>query len=364
MTTITAENLVKRYECGTIAVSDISFEIATNEFLVIVGPSGCGKSTLLRMIAGLEEITDGILKFDGKTMNNVSAKDRDVGMVFQNYALYPHLNVAENIAFPLKMRKEMPSSKINDRVKEVAEMLELTNYLNRKPKELSGGQRQRVALGRAIARKPRVFLFDEPLSNLDAKLRAQMRIEITRLQRTVGSTGIYVTHDQTEAMTIGDRIAVMRDGKMQQIGTPKEIYDNPTNEFVAGFIGSPSMNFIRGVIEMQSDILFVREEHGAKYALDALNCSFQKPPELGKPVTIGVRPENIILSNSDAAISVEIVAKEFLGHETLLYFRTHPKSATLCSRMMQGERQIHSDQKNISIELQSALIFDAHGNRL
>lgn len=245
MASIRLENIIKSYGNNEPVLHDISMNITDGEFLVIVGPSGCGKSTLLRMIAGLEEITSGSLFFNDAVMNSVAPKDRDVGMVFQNYALYPHLTVAENIGFPLRLRKTSPHE-ISKRVNEVASLLQLESYLQRKPKELSGGQRQRVALGRAIARYPQCFLFDEPLSNLDAQLRTQMRTEILSLQKKVGVTGVYVTHDQTEAMTMGDRIAILHKGKLQQIGTPKEVYQRPSNIFVAQFIGTPIINVVEG----------------------------------------------------------------------------------------------------------------------
>ena len=245
MAAISMRNIVKQYGDGFLAVNDISLEVADGEFVILVGPSGCGKSTLLRMIVGLEDITSGDMLIDGNRVNDKAPRDRNLAMVFQNYALYPHLNVFENIAFPLRL-KGTPDSEIKTRVQEAAEMLELTEHLDRKPANLSGGQRQRVAMGRAIIRKADAFLFDEPLSNLDAKLRGQMRTEIARMQHQLGTTTVYVTHDQTEAMTLGDRIAVLRKGLLQQVGSPYELYNTPANLFVAGFIGSPPMNFIPG----------------------------------------------------------------------------------------------------------------------
>src|SRR6201996_8163375 len=243
MSTISLEHVTKRYPDGTEAVKDLNLNIADGEFIVFVGPSGCGKSTALNMIAGLEDISDGELRMNQKVVNQLSPKDRDIAMVFQTYALYPHMTVRENMAFPLKIA-HMPHDEIDRRVKEAGDLLELTEHLDRKPANLSGGQRQRVAMGRAIVRDPQAFLMDEPLSNLDAKLRVQMRTTISRLQSDLGTTMIYVTHDQTEAMTLGDRVAVMRAGVLQQVGSPEELYQRPKNLFVAGFIGSPAMNFM------------------------------------------------------------------------------------------------------------------------
>ncbi|MBS1562084.1 MAG: ATP-binding cassette domain-containing protein [Bacteroidetes bacterium] len=284
MTSITFDNVSKSYDKVT-PLRSVSFTIEPGEFFVLVGPSGSGKSTLLRMIAGLESVTDGSLLFDGERMNDVEARKRDVGMVFQNYALYPHLSVAQNLGFPLSVRK-VAKAEIETRVGEVARMLDITSLLERKPKQLSGGQRQRVALGRAIIRKPRVFLFDEPLSNLDAQLRTHMRAEIRALQRRLGVTSVYVTHDQVEAMTMSDRMAILNEGTLQQVGTPREIYDNPATPFVASFTGSPSMNLM---------------------------------PYSGK--TLGIRPENISLENTDTSIPLEvsIQAIEFIGHEWLIH---------------------------------------------
>ncbi|MFZ9870112.1 MAG: ABC transporter ATP-binding protein [Candidatus Kapaibacteriota bacterium] len=282
MTTITFDHVTKQYD-AVVPLRDVSFTIQPGEFFVLVGPSGCGKSTLLRMIAGLETVTSGEVRFDGELMNHVAPRDRDVGMVFQNYALYPHLTVAENLAFPLKIRKE-PADAIRQRVREVAEILDITPLLERRPRQLSGGQRQRVAVGRAIIRKPRVFLFDEPLSNLDAQLRTHMRTELKALQRQLGVTTVYVTHDQVEAMTMSDRMAVLNNGSLQQVGTPAEIYQHPATPFVATFTGSPSMNMI---------------------------------PMEGK--VLGVRPECIADHGEGIALQVEIQAIEFIGHEWLVH---------------------------------------------
>ena len=251
MAEIVLNGFTKRFPDGFEAVKDMNLEIEDGEFVILVGPSGCGKSTALRMIAGLEDITEGELRIGEKVVNELAPKDRDIAMVFQNYALYPHMTVRENMEFPLKLA-EVPDEEINEKVEDAARILDLTDHLDRKPANLSGGQRQRVAMGRAIVRDPRAFLMDEPLSNLDAKLRVQMRTEVSRIQSRLGTTTVYVTHDQTEAMTLGDRVAVMRSGVLQQVGAPGELYDNPANLFVAGFIGSPAMNFMPGELEGDS----------------------------------------------------------------------------------------------------------------
>lgn len=296
MTRITFDHVTKSYD-SVQPLKDVSFIIEPGEFFVLVGPSGCGKSTLLRMIAGLESITQGTLSFDNVPMNTVEPRERDVGMVFQNYALYPHLTVFENLAFPLSIRRE-PRATIAERVHYVAEVLNLTSLLDRRPKQLSGGQRQRVAVGRAIIRKPRVFLFDEPLSNLDAQLRAHMRTEIRALQRKLGVTTVYVTHDQVEAMTMSDRMAILNEGILQQVGSPAEIYDNPATPFVASFTGSPAMN----LIPMENRIL-------------------------------GIRPERLRLENDGAshALPVRTTALEFIGHEWLAHGMTHSAPVILRS---------------------------------
>ncbi len=289
---VTLSRVYKRYQGNVVAVTDFNLEIADKEFVVLVGPSGCGKSTTLRMIAGLEEISEGDLMISGRRMNDVAPKDRDIAMVFQNYALYPHMTVYQNMAFGLKLR-HFPKAEIDKRVREAAQILDISHLLTRKPKALSGGQRQRVALGRAIVREPQAFLMDEPLSNLDAKLRVQMRTEISKLHQRLQTTFIYVTHDQTEAMTMGDRIVVMKDGFIQQVATPQEIYNHPRNLFVAGFIGSPSMNFVTGRIE----------ESGGTIKFEAPGMSLTIPEGryelirsenlIGKEVVLGIRPEHI-----------------------------------------------------------------------
>lgn len=325
MAQVTLKNISKVYDGGNIAVKNVNVEIKDKEFVVLVGPSGCGKSTTLRMIAGLEEITEGELFIDGKKVNDVSPKDRDIAMVFQNYALYPHMTVFENMAFGLKLRK-FPKDEIKARVTEAAKILGLEDYLNRKPKALSGGQRQRVAVGRAIVRKPKVFLFDEPLSNLDAKLRVQMRTEISKLHHSLGATMIYVTHDQTEAMTMGDKIVVMKDGVVNQIDSPLNLYNFPKNKFVAGFIGSPSMNFIDGIVSNDNGLLFKSTGGGLTIKLPA-DYDKKLGSFVNKKIWLGIRPEDIYdaattserPSFSKQEFGLEVV--EPMGNEIFLYFQ-------------------------------------------
>ena len=305
-------------EKGVIAVQQFSLDIADKEFIVLVGPSGCGKSTTLRMVAGLEEISEGELYIDDKLMNDVEPKDRDIAMVFQSYALYPHMTVYENMAFPLTLRK-VPKNEIDRRVKEAAEILDITQYLDRKPKALSGGQRQRVAIGRAIVREPKVLLMDEPLSNLDAKLRNQMRAEIIKLRQKIDTTFMYVTHDQTEAMTLGDRIVIMKDGFIQQIGTPQEVFDHPANLFVAGFIGTPQMNYFDAKLE----------KDGGTYAVSVggmkVELSGEKQKKLAaknvqpQSVTLGVRPSHITLSDGADVLRAKVDVSEMMGSEVHLH---------------------------------------------
>ncbi|MFC3212126.1 ABC transporter ATP-binding protein [Planomicrobium okeanokoites] len=320
MAEIKINNLGKRYDKGALAVTDFNLHIKDEEFIVFVGPSGCGKSTTLRMIAGLEEITEGEFFIDGKRMNDVEPKERDIAMVFQNYALYPHMTVYENMAFGLKLRK-FKKAEIKSRVEEAAKILGLEDYLNRKPKALSGGQRQRVALGRAIVRDAKVFLMDEPLSNLDAKLRVQMRAEIAKLHQRLKTTTIYVTHDQTEAMTMATRIVIMKDGVIQQVGTPKEVYDFPANRFVGGFIGSPAMNFFEGTI---SNGNFLVDDKSV--AIPSETAALLKDLGYdGKPIALGIRPEHIHVNNEDLSgvpaseFEAEITVSELTGAETILY---------------------------------------------
>ena len=312
MATVTLANLHKRYDSGFHAVRGISLDIRAGEFLVLVGPSGCGKSTTLRMIAGLEDVTDGEIRIGARRVNDVAPGDRDIAMVFQNYALYPHLTVRDNMAFGLRMRR-MARGDIDRRVNEAAAALSIESLLGRRPRELSGGQRQRVALGRAIVREPAVFLFDEPLSNLDAKLRVQMRAELARLHRQLGTTVIYVTHDQVEAMTLGDRIVLMNQGVIQQADEPLEIYRRPANRFVAAFIGSPTMNFFPGRIA------------GDRFAIDGSDVSLPLGAEAAGhpagPAVLGIRPEDLVVAAdgpSMATVTIDVV--EHTGHETLAHF--------------------------------------------
>jgi len=329
MANVVLKNVWKKFG-QVVAVKDFNLEIQDGEFVVLVGPSGCGKTTTLRMVAGLEDITQGEIYIGERLVNDVPPKDRDIAMVFQNYALYPHMNVFDNMAFGLKMRK-VPKPEIKKRVEEVAKLLGIEHLLHRKPKELSGGQRQRVALGRAIVREPKVFLMDEPLSNLDAKLRVQMRAELTRLQQRLGVTTIYVTHDQVEAMTMGHRIVVMKDGVIQQIDTPMGLYERPANMFVAGFIGSPPMNFLPVVVEQDQGTLKVKGD-GFRFPLPQGIEKKLKAP--GKELILGLRPEDITVDqalrekNPEWVFTVKAEVVEPLGAEGLLYFSVGQQSVT------------------------------------
>lgn len=351
-------SIVKKYDAHTEAVRDVSLSVQPGEFLVLVGPSGCGKSTLLRMIAGLETITSGDLLFDNKRMNDVSARDRDIGMVFQNYALYPHLTVFENIAFPLRVRKEADAM-VRTRVQEVAEMLSLGSLLDRLPKQLSGGQRQRVAVGRAIARKPRLFLFDEPLSNLDAQLRIAMRSELTLLQRTLGTTAVYVTHDHTEAMTMGHRIAVLRQGSLVQMGTPQELYYNPRTSFVAGFLGTPSINLIRGHITHDDGNYFESDDYG--FRVDISTISTIALPSAGTPCFLGVRAEDILLT-AEGKTELKLRNVEFVGHESLLFLGEPGNFITVRTHAA----NVPPADSSVRIQFRGdrATLFNEHGDRL
>ena len=320
MATVSLKGIKKVYDNEVTAVHDFNLEIADKEFIVLVGPSGCGKSTTLRMVAGLEDISGGDLLIDGKRVNDVEPKDRDIAMVFQNYALYPHMTVYENMAFALKLRKT-PKDEIDKKVREAAEILDITQYLPRKPKALSGGQRQRVAIGRAIVRNPRVFLMDEPLSNLDAKLRNQMRAEIIKLRQRIDTTFIYVTHDQTEAMTLGDRIVIMKDGCIQQIGTPQQVFDHPANIFVAGFIGMPQMNFFDAELVCEDGKYSVKVLD-AVMELDADTQAKLKAAGYGsKAITLGIRPEHITFSESAGShcLTGKVDVSEMMGSEIHLH---------------------------------------------
>ena len=324
MASLSLKNVTKKYPNGFVAVKDFNLEIADKEFIIFVGPSGCGKSTTLRMIAGLEDISSGELYIDGKLVNDVEPKDRDIAMVFQNYALYPHMSVYDNMAFGLKLRKT-PKDEIDKKVHDAAKILDLEHLLDRKPKALSGGQRQRVAMGRAIVRSPKVFLMDEPLSNLDAKLRGQMRVEISKLHQRLQATIIYVTHDQTEAMTLGTRIVVMKAGVIQQVDTPQNLYEKPQNLFVAGFMGSPQMNFLDAVVRI----------NGTAVTLEVAGQSIPLPPAKakklidggynGKTVVMGIRPEDVydsemFIETAKCVFSSTIKVYELLGAEVFLYF--------------------------------------------
>ena len=315
-------------EKGVVAVQEFNLEIADKEFIVLVGPSGCGKSTTLRMVAGLEEISEGELWIGDKLMNDVAPKDRDIAMVFQNYALYPHMTVYDNMAFSLKLKKT-PKDEIDRKVREAAEILDITQYLNRKPKALSGGQRQRVAIGRAIVRDPQVFLMDEPLSNLDAKLRNQMRAEIIKLRQKINTTFIYVTHDQTEAMTLGDRIVIMRDGFIQQIGTPQEVFDHPANLFVAGFIGTPQMNFFDAKLEKSGETYYV-STCGVRIDLPAdKQAALKKGNVQPQDITLGIRPDHIVLCDPSAphAIDARVDVTELMGSTIHMHVNIDGKDA-------------------------------------
>ena len=322
------KNNLKVTEAGVIAVDDFNLEIADKEFIVLVGPSGCGKSTTLRMVAGLEDITSGELVIDGKVVNDVAPKDRDIAMVFQSYALYPHKTVYENMAFSLRLKK-LPKDEIDRKVREAAEILDITQYLDRKPKALSGGQRQRVAIGRAIVRNPKVFLMDEPLSNLDAKLRNQMRAEIIKLRQRIDTTFIYVTHDQTEAMTLGDRIVIMKDGVIQQTGTPQQVFNHPENLFVAGFIGMPQMNFF------DAELVKNDGEYAVKLGPATVTLSEDKQRQLREKnvapqtVTLGVRPENISLTEAEDGVSGAVDVSEMMGSEVHLHLNAEGKDTVI-----------------------------------
>lgn len=355
MATLSLKNVNKIYDNNVQAVFDFNLDIEDREFIVFVGPSGCGKSTTLRMIAGLEEITAGTISIDERVVNDVLPKDRDIAMVFQSYALYPHMTVFDNMAFGLKLRK-MPKGEIKKRVEDAAKILEIEQYLDRKPAALSGGQRQRVALGRAIVRNAKVFLMDEPLSNLDAKLRVAMRSEIIKLHESLDSTTIYVTHDQTEAMTMATRIVVMKDGYIQQVGAPKEIYNNPVNMFVANFIGAPAMNFLRGKIEGDMIIL------GDRYIqLPGMYLNNLKEYD-GKEVILGIRPEDIHVEGivaqafPDTPFEFHVEVAELLGHEFILHgtFAGQPMLAKISAR-----DDVHNgDIMKLSMDVAKLKFFD------
>ena len=357
MASISLKNIFKIFEDGTTAVNDFSLEIEDKEFIILVGPSGCGKSTTLRMIAGLESISKGEMQIGDRVVNSVAPKDRDIAMVFQSYALYPHMSVYKNMAFGLELRK-VPKAEIDSRVREAAKILDIEHLLKRKPRALSGGQRQRVALGRAMVRSPSVFLLDEPLSNLDAKLRTTMRTEIKKLHKRLGTTFIYVTHDQTEAMTMADRIVVMKDGVIQQVDTPKNLYDKPFNMFVAGFIGSPQMNFLDALVSVRnSQVYLVLSQNEINvtgvFGLDERLLSYAD-----KYVKVGIRPEDItndedfVKKNADKLITAKLEVNEMMGSETYLYLDYSGEKIVARVQNQQNENDmpllaIHTDKIHI-----------------
>lgn len=366
MADIAFSEVLKIYPGGNTAVDRLSLSVADGEFMVLVGPSGCGKTTALRMVAGLEEITDGTISIGGEIVNNTLPKDRDIAMVFQNYALYPQMSVAQNMGFALKIRN-VPKAQIAERVQQAAQILKLTEYLDRRPKALSGGQRQRVAMGRAIVREPRAFLMDEPLSNLDAQLRVEMRSEISRIQRLLSVATIYVTHDQTEAMTMGDRVAVMRGGVLQQVATPEELYERPANAFVAGFIGSPPMNVIAGLLqhEDQGEVVMIAGQRVEIPSSYRETHQLHDRPE--GPIYLGVRPEDIRLESAadDLALVVTVTLREALGSEVLAHFSLHDgdniveefsgdTSSRLIARL--SARSIVRSRDRVTIYLKSAAL--------
>jgi multiple sugar transport system ATP-binding protein len=383
---IEIDRVGKVYADGTRAVTDLSIDVMDGEFLVLVGPSGCGKTTALRMVAGLEEISEGEVRIGGQVVNRVPARDRDVAMVFQSYALYPHLTVFDNIAFGLTLRK-FPKDRIEARVREVAEVLELTDHLHRKPRNLSGGQRQRVAMGRAIVREPRAFLMDEPLSNLDAKLRVQMRAQIARIQRDLGVTTVYVTHDQTEAMTLGDRVAVMRAGVLQQIASPQELYDQPVNMLVAGFIGSPGMNMVTADLEF--DELGAASVTFGAHRLSVPESVLHKRPALrrygGRRVAVGIRPEDMddaeIVGGGEGVVLRSVAdLVEAMGADVMVHFpldaepvRTEdgeqlereaggvgrpPRGTVLVGRFSPRTRVFEGQPTTVRVDVESLHFFD------
>jgi multiple sugar transport system ATP-binding protein len=358
MATVTFDHMVKRYSGDVLAVNDLNLEITDGEFLVLVGPSGCGKTTALRCVAGLEEISDGRLLIGERVVNDVPPKDRNIAMVFQSYALYPHMSVFDNLAFGLKLRKT-PKDEIKKRVDEAAAVLGLERLLDRKPKALSGGQRQRVALGRAIVREPQVFLMDEPLSNLDAKLRVETRANIARLHQRLGTTTVYVTHDQVEAMTMGDRIAVMRDGILQQVGTPQELYDHPANVFVAGFIGSPAMNFATATVS--DGTLTVG---GMKLGASGSVSDMIRNRATGSTVLLGFRPEHLDLVDTGAA-SLKIPAKvdvvEYLGNEELIHAVVESHEVVA---LVPSERRVQEGQTiDLTVPAEKLHVFDPESEK-
>ncbi|ASS74347.1 glycerol-3-phosphate ABC transporter ATP-binding protein [Tumebacillus algifaecis] len=362
MARVQLKHVYKRYSSDVAAVKDFDLDIQDKEFLVLVGPSGCGKTTTLRMIAGLEDISDGELWIGDRLVNDVHPKDRDIAMVFQNYALYSHMSIYENMAFGLKMRK-VPKAEIDARVREAASILDIEHLLNRKPKALSGGQRQRVALGRAIVREPQVFLMDEPLSNLDAKLRVQMRAEIAKLHHRLQTTVIYVTHDQTEAMTMGTRIVVMKDGIIQQVGTPQEIYNRPDNMFVASFIGSPAMNFLRGSLQEEGDDIYFRAQSVNISIPKHRHAILREAGVVGQAVVLGIRPENLHddqvqqQGTYGAQVTAAVEVVELLGAESYVYLNV--QGQTLIARVPARSEIRAGSTATLSIDTENLHIFHA-----
>lgn len=363
MASVKLKSVFKKYAGGVTAVNDFNLDIDDKEFVILVGPSGCGKTTTLRMIAGLEEVSEGEIYIADKLVNDVAPKDRDIAMVFQNYALYPHMTVFDNMAFGLKLRKT-PKNEIKRRVHEAARILDIEHLLDRKPKALSGGQRQRVALGRAIVRDPKVFLMDEPLSNLDAKLRVQMRTEISKLHLNLQTTFIYVTHDQTEAMTMGTRIVVMKDGFIQQVDTPQTLYEKPNNMFVAGFIGSPQMNMWNVMIEKRGDgIHLLFDKNDVKLA-EAKAKKLEESGYVGKEIIMGIRPEHIhdedmyMSQMQDSIIDAQIEVVEMLGAETFLYMQVNGATSTVTARVNPRTKAKAGDTIKVSLDTTRMHFFD------
>ncbi|MDY3865682.1 MAG: sn-glycerol-3-phosphate ABC transporter ATP-binding protein UgpC [Eubacteriales bacterium] len=369
MAGLSLRHIYKKYPGGVTAVSDFCLEVEDKEFIIFVGPSGCGKSTTLRMIAGLEEITEGELYIGDRLVNDVAPKDRDIAMVFQNYALYPHMSVYDNMAFGLKLRK-VPKTEIKRRVEEAARILDISHLLERKPKALSGGQKQRVALGRAIVRNPQVFLLDEPLSNLDAKLRASMRTELTKLHKSVGTTFVYVTHDQVEAMTMATRIVVMKDGLIQQVDTPQNLYDLPVNKFVAGFIGTPQMNFIDALLTKEGDDLYLKVGNASlKLPKEKANNPALKE-YIGQTVIMGIRPESIsddeeaVAQNKDGVMDCTVEVTELMGAEIYLYLSFEgiehaiEEGKNVIARVSARSLSRSGDNIKVSFDMSRVHIFD------
>ncbi|MGP4802694.1 ABC transporter ATP-binding protein [Agrobacterium cavarae] len=359
MAGLSLKNVVKRY--GSLEViHGANLEIQDGEFVVFVGPSGCGKSTLLRMIAGLEDISDGKIEIGGKVVNDAEPADRGIAMVFQSYALYPHMTVEENLSFGLRMNGN-PKADTEARVQRAAEILQINELMQRRPKQLSGGQRQRVAIGRAIVREPQVFLFDEPLSNLDAELRVQMRVEISKLHKQLGTTMIYVTHDQTEAMTLADKIVVLRGGKIEQVGAPLDLYDDPENRFVAGFVGSPKMNFLPGKVAHETaEGVTITLDHAPTFSL---TLPVAARPGIGAPITLGIRPEHFEDAGKAADLTVAVDVAEHLGNTSYVYAHLAEELPLIIERP-ESRHVGKLDRLTVSVPADKAFLFDSDGTRL